>query len=158
MFFVLTSIIFPHVRLYWQPVFSPMYVVCKINVLTCYPSHKRDNRNIRGHDRILVCIWQIGLVTVLDQTLHIEILCIFFMPNVFSYCYGNNASKVFKFCVFWPRCKFLHLLRKERQYKYRCSCQQYYCHRKTHLEVLNILKDQQISCQNSCKIETMVLN
>lgn len=77
-----------------------MYVVCKINVLTCYPSHKRDNRNIRGYDRILVCIWQIGLVSVLDQTLHIEILCIFFMPSVFSYCYMNKASKVFKFSVF----------------------------------------------------------
>ena len=99
--FVLTSVIFPHAHLmYWQAVFSPMYVVCKINVLTCYPSHKRDNRDIRGHDHILVCIWQIGLVSVLDETLHIEILCIFFMPNVFSYCYVNKASKVFKFCVF----------------------------------------------------------
>ena len=99
--FVLTSVIFPHAHLmYWQAVFSPMYVVCKINVLTCYPSHKRDNRDIRGHDHILVCIWQIGLVSVLDETLHIEILCIFFMPNVFSYCYLNKASKVFKFCVF----------------------------------------------------------
>ena len=98
--FVLTSVIFPHAHLYWQAVFSPRYVVCKINALTCYPSHKRDNRDIRGHDRILVCIWQIGLMSVLDQTLHIEILCIFFMPNVFSYCYVNKASKVFKFCVF----------------------------------------------------------
>ena len=77
-----------------------MYVVCKINVLTCYPSHKRDNRDIRGHDHILVCIWQIGLVSVLDETLHIKILYIFFTPNVFSYCYVNKASKVFKFCVF----------------------------------------------------------
>ena len=168
--FVLTSVIFPHAHLmYWQAVFSPMYVVCKINVLTCYPSHKRDNRDIRGHDHILVCIWQIGLVSVLDETLHIKILYIFFTPNVFSYCYVDKASKVFKFCVFpammdhitpvyfWPRCKFLHLRRRERQYKYRYSCQQYYCQLKTHLEVLNILKDQQISW-NSCKIETMVLN
>ena len=87
-FNVLTSGIFPH------------HVVCKINVLTCYPSHKRDNRDIRGHDHILVCIWQIGLVSVLDETLHIKILYIFFTPNVFSYCYVNKASKVFKFCVF----------------------------------------------------------
>ena len=112
-----------------------MYVVSKINVLTCYPSHKRDNRVIRGHDRILVCIWQIGLVSVLDETLHIEIFCIFFMPNVFSYCYVNKASKVFKFCVFPAMLDHITPVYFDLGVNSFISLEQYYCQLKTHLEV-----------------------
>jgi len=93
------------------------------------------------------------------------------MPNVFSYCYVNKASKVFKFCVFPAMMErtthvyfdlgvnsFISLERKDNiNVKYRYSCQQYFCQLRAHLEVLNILKDQQISW-NPCKIETMVLN
>ena len=76
------------------------------------------------------------------------------MPNVFSYCYVNKASKVFKFFVFPAMMdgttpvyfdlgvnSFISLERKDNV-KYQYSCQQYYCQLKAHLEVLNILKDR----------------